>query len=211
MRKIFNWFDTHLPMISIVFYMVFSVVFFTINKVTTPKYIIHSVIDDYIPFNEYFIIPYMLWFVMIAFSLIYFVIYSKKDYLHLCFMMYMSMTISVLIYLMAPNGLQLRVELTNNNICSRLVQLIQSIDNPTNVCPSIHVSVIIAICVALLKSPCFNKKYVFKIGVIIITILICMSTVFLKQHSIIDVFWGAVLAITMHILAYHTPLDKKLS
>ena len=211
MKRIMKWFDSHLPMISIVFYIVFSIVFFIINQVTTPKYIIHSIIDDYIPFNEYFIIPYMLWFVMIAFSLIYFVIHSKKDYLHLCFMMYMSMTISVLIYLMAPNGLQLRVELTNNNTCTQIVKLIQSIDNPTNVCPSIHVSVILAICASLLKSHCFSEKYAFKICVIIITILICMSTVFLKQHSIIDVFWGVVLAFIMYIFAYHTSLDNKLS
>ena len=29
-------------------------------------YLIHSPLDDYIPFVEYFIVPYFLWFVFIA-------------------------------------------------------------------------------------------------------------------------------------------------
>ena len=32
------------------------------KHVTTRYHVMHSVVDDWIPFNEYFIIPYFLWF-----------------------------------------------------------------------------------------------------------------------------------------------------
>ena len=36
------------------------------RHVTTDFYLIHSPLDDYIPFVEYFIVPYLLWFVYLA-------------------------------------------------------------------------------------------------------------------------------------------------
>ena len=36
------------------------------KHVTTRYHVMHSVVDDWIPFNEYFIIPYFLWFAYIA-------------------------------------------------------------------------------------------------------------------------------------------------
>ena len=35
-------------------------------------HIIHMKIDDYIPFCEYFIVPYLLWFAYIAVTVLYF-------------------------------------------------------------------------------------------------------------------------------------------
>ena len=36
------------------------------RHVTADFYLIHSPLDDYIPFVEYFIVPYLLWFVYLA-------------------------------------------------------------------------------------------------------------------------------------------------
>ena len=36
------------------------------KTVTTHFHVIHVALDDYIPFCEYFIIPYLLWFAYIA-------------------------------------------------------------------------------------------------------------------------------------------------
>ena len=43
--------------------------------------IIHVALDDYIPFCEYFIIPYLLWFFYVAATVIYFsfINQNKKD------------------------------------------------------------------------------------------------------------------------------------
>ena len=42
------------------------------SQVTENYYVIHSWIDEKIPFVEYFIVPYLLWFVFIAVVFLYF-------------------------------------------------------------------------------------------------------------------------------------------
>ncbi len=50
------------------------------STVTTHFHIIHMVIDDYIPFIEFFIVPYLVWFVYIAIGVLYFFIHNKNEY-----------------------------------------------------------------------------------------------------------------------------------
>ena len=49
------------------YWVVYLIWFFWLDlTVTDPKYIIHSPVDDLIPFNEWFIFPYCSWFVLLA-------------------------------------------------------------------------------------------------------------------------------------------------
>ena len=46
------------------YWVVYLIWFFWLDlTVTDPNYIIHSPLDDFIPFNEWFLIPYLFWFV----------------------------------------------------------------------------------------------------------------------------------------------------
>lgn len=47
--------------------------FLHLEKTVTRNYhIMHSELDDLIPFNEYFIIPYLLWFAYVGITIAYF-------------------------------------------------------------------------------------------------------------------------------------------
>ena len=49
------------------YWVVYLIWFFWLDlTITAPKYIIHSPVDDLIPFNEGFIFPYCSWFVLLA-------------------------------------------------------------------------------------------------------------------------------------------------
>ena len=49
------------------YWVVYLVWFFWLDlTITDPKYIIHSPIDDFIPFNEWFVFPYCSWFLLLA-------------------------------------------------------------------------------------------------------------------------------------------------
>ena len=50
------------------------------RHVTDNYFVIHSVFDDYIPFCEYFIIPYLLWFAYIAVTLGYLFFNDRPGY-----------------------------------------------------------------------------------------------------------------------------------
>ena len=49
------------------YWVVYLIWFFWLDlTVTAPKYILHSPLDDLIPFNEWFVLPYCSWFLLLA-------------------------------------------------------------------------------------------------------------------------------------------------
>ena len=65
----------HLGMIA-VFFIVYMITFSYIEDRDVHHYIIHTTIDDQIPFCEYFIVPYLLWFLFVAVTVFYFMFFK---------------------------------------------------------------------------------------------------------------------------------------
>lgn len=174
----------------------------TITKDFSPVY---SKLDDLIPFNELFIIPYILWFFFIAITVVYFFLTSKQDFYKCCAFLFIGMTICLFVYTVWPNGHHLRVDLNSlgrSNIFITMLSRIYSVDTATNVFPSIHVFNSIGAFVAINKSQRLQGIKWLQISTFILTVLICLSTVFLKQHSVLDIFGGLALGIIMYIVVY---------
>ena len=155
-------------------------------------------IDQYIPFNEYFVIPYVLWFVFMVLGFAYFVFIDQSGVKRTYFYLFLGMSLSLLIYALIPTGQNLRVQLYNDNIFQCLVSFIYSVDSSTNVCPSIHVYNSVMMCVSLLKSRKIKQHTWLCFLIIVLAILICMSTVMIKQHAFVDIVWALVLAIVIY-------------
>lgn len=155
-------------------------------------------IDQYIPFNEYFVIPYVLWFVFMVLGFAYFVFIDQSGVKRTYFYLFLGMSSSLLIYALIPTGQNLRVQLYNDNIFQCLVSFIYSVDSSTNVCPSIHVYNSVMMCVSLLKSHKIKQHTWLCFLIIVLAILICMSTVMIKQHAFMDIVWALVLAIVIY-------------
>lgn len=175
------------------------------RTVTSNFTIIHSRLDDLIPFNEWFAIPYFLWFVYIAVTVVYFLFTSKNDFYKYCAFLFIGMTICLIIYTIFPNGQDLRVDVNSlgrHNIMIDIMSKLYKIDTDTNVFPSIHAYNSIGAYIAIRKSEKLHSKKWLQRSSLILTILICMSTVFLKQHSVLDVFGACVLSIVMYTLVY---------
>lgn len=185
------------------YWIFYGIYFVALETFSVPKYIIYSPMDDYIPFQAEFIIPYIAWFPLLAISLGYFLFHSKQAFQNLCFLMFTGMSIALLIYTLFPNGLQLRVSNIGTGFCAQIVQLLQGIDSPTNVCPSIHVSSTLAIMAVVLHYHDFTYSKLTKLGVSLLSILIILSTMFLKQHSIIDALSGIALTGILYFITYH--------
>ena len=81
---------------------------------------------------------------------------DKTDYCRLCFIMFVGMTLAMLTYLVWPNGLDLREPIQRQNVLCQLVELLRSIDTPTNVCPSIHISSTASIAIVGLRCKQFR-------------------------------------------------------
>lgn len=194
------------------FFAIYMITFSYIENRDVHHYIIHTTIDEQIPFCEYFIVPYLLWFVFVAATVLYFMFFNKnkwKEYYQLIITLGSGMTIFLIISLIFPNGQDLRPTLSGNSIFIKAVQFIYDTDTPTNVLPSIHVFNSLACCGAILK----NKRNKFKKSsdmlTVALTILIIMSTMFLKQHSVIDVILAALMYTGCYRIVYGEEVWKQ--
>lgn len=174
-------------------------------------FIIHSPLDDYIPFVEYFIIPYLLWFIFIAAAVIYFFLTDRKGFYSLTAFLFIGMTIFLIISTFYPNGLNLRpTTFARDNIFVDLVRQLYRTDTPTNVLPSIHVFNTIGVCIALKRSKAFSRHKVWRAGSLVLGFLIILATMFLKQHSVTDVIAAIALAAVLYQLVYAAQDRKAL-
>ena len=100
-----------------------------------------------------------------------------------------GMTIFLIISTIFPNILHLRPDtLPRDNIFSRMVENLYATDTPTNVMPSIHVYNTLAIMASLLRSKGkIAAMPAVKIPCLILSASIILATMFLKQHSVLDV------------------------
>lgn len=166
---------------------------------------IHIWLDDLVPFCEFFIIPYFLWFAYVPAAVVYFLFTSKKEYYYLCAHLFIGMTIFLVICTIWPNGQDLRPTVfPRDNIFTDMVRHLYNGDTSTNVFPSIHVYNSIATHIAIAKSERLAKHKWIRISSFILMISICLATVFLKQHSCMDVFGGIVLSALIYKLVYKT-------
>lgn len=173
------------------------------KHVTSDYYVIHSPIDDKIPFLEIFVVPYLLWFVFIAAVFLYFFFTDVNGFYKLCKFMFTGMTIFLVISTLMPNGLNLRpTYFERDNVFVDLVRQIYMIDTPTNVLPSLHVFNSLAACIAIRYSENLKKHKGIRWSAYILAGLIVLSTVFLKQHSVIDVMAAFLMAYVLHGIVY---------
>ncbi|KYH29306.1 MULTISPECIES: phosphatase PAP2 family protein [Clostridium] len=184
-------------------------VFCFCEKFITPKYIIHSKYDDYIPFIKFFIVPYMFWFVYMAIGFVYFGLKSRKDFIKLFKFIFFGMSVSYVIFILFPNWQNMRPILKDKDVFSVVVGFIYSVDSSTNVFPSIHVINSIGVNIAICESSLFIERKSIKILSSLVMILICASTVFIKQHSLIDVIGGIVLSAVLYVCIYYIPERHK--
>lgn len=180
------------------------------HTVTTDFYLISMPLDYKIPFCEYFIIPYYLWFLFVPAIVVYEFFYSKKEYYQCCAYLFSGMTIFLVICTLWHNGLDLRQDISyRDNLFANLVKGLYKTDTSTNVFPSLHVFNTLVCLIALYKSKGMNNRRWIKVLATIIGALIILSTMFLKQHSVWDVIGAFALAAILYPIVYVIPWKKK--
>ncbi|MCI6693951.1 MULTISPECIES: phosphatase PAP2 family protein [unclassified Clostridium] len=138
-------------------------------------------LDKEIPYVSAFIFPYIYWYVFMVLGLIFILSKDRKKYLRTLMVIYISMCICYLFYYFYPVEMS-RPVISNNTIANKIVNLIYEADRPFNCFPSIHVlNTYIIMRFTKLKD---NKSWF--IYTIITGTLIILSTLFIKQHYILD-------------------------
>ncbi len=188
----------------LLYLVIYQIWFVYVERTVTRRFhIVHMAVDDYIPFIEIFIVPYLLWFGYVAFAIAWFFFKDVQDFYKICTFLFIGMTVFLVISTAYPNGHYLRPRVfERDNIFITMVKGLYMIDTPTNLFPSIHVYNSLGVHLAVMHSDKLKeKKWVRRISFVLMCTIIA-STMFLKQHSVFDVVTGCVMALIMYTLVY---------
>lgn len=175
------------------------------SRANMPYHVIHVRLDDMIPFVEYFIVPYLLWFVYVAAVFVYLFFKSRREFYQYCIFLCTGMTLFLIISTIYPNGHLLRPNsFPRNNIFTLAVQVLYQADTATNIFPSLHVFNSIAAHRAVANNPALGKNRLIHGASFVLMVSIILATMFLKQHSVLDVISGILLGLLMDQLVYRT-------
>ncbi|MBQ8117618.1 MAG: serine/threonine protein phosphatase [Lachnospiraceae bacterium] len=173
------------------------------SAVSTPKYIIHMGIDDFIPFCEFFVIPYFMWFPYMFAVVLCLMITDKYEYFRTCVFLFTGMTIFLIISTLWPNGHDLRLAaMPRDNLFTRMVEALWRTDTPNNLWPSIHVYNSLGLHMGVVHCRRLSQNRPVKTASLIICSAIILSTLFIKQHSMFDVITAFIMAVLMFLAVY---------
>lgn len=177
--------------------------FLTENLIPVEKcHLIHSPLDDLIPFNEYFFIPYTFWYLLIVISLGYFALYNVENFVNLQKYIIITQVVAMTVYILYPSYQDLRpTEFTRDNFFTWVASIIYTADTPTGVCPSLHVAYSLGIGSCWLKEK--SARWPWKSFVVFSVVLISLSTAVVKQHSVLDIFAALPLGLLAEYLVFH--------
>ncbi len=180
----------------------FAFYFLTENLIPVERcHLIHSRLDELIPFNEFFFIPYCFWYLLIVISLGYFALYDIPNFRNLQIYIIITQVVAMAVYILYPSYQDLRpTEFVRDNFFTHLAALIYRADTPTGVCPSLHVAYSLGIGSCWLKEKQASKLW--KAFVVFSVITISLSTAVVKQHSVIDIAAALPLGLLAEILVF---------
>lgn len=163
---------------------------------------VYCFLDDWIPFCEWFIIPYVLWYVLIAGSLLYFALHNIDSFKKLSTYIIITQVAAMAIYILFPTRQDLRPEsFPRENFLTQIVALLYHFDTNTNVCPSLHVAYSLGIASVWIKEKEVSR--LLKAGIVIFVISVCLSTAFIKQHSVLDGFAAIPICLFAEWFVFH--------
>lgn len=195
-------------MAVVIYFAIYMIWFSYIERIQAAQYtVIHMDIDDKIPFCEFFIVPYLIWFVYVAGVVGYLMLTDRDDFYRNYTFLVTGMTIFLLVSTLFPNVQHLRpYVMPRDNVFSRMVQGLYATDTPTNLWPSIHVYNSIGAFLGVAYNKKLGSSRFIKYGAFTLSFLIILSTLFLKQHSMFDVLTAFLMAGVVYVFVYRLDL-----
>ena len=159
--------------------------------------LVGNVIDTKIPFVPAFFIPYCIWYLMIFIIPYYLYCKDKDKFIKYTMAYILCSMIGNIVFISYPSTVA-RPIITGTDIFSLIAKFIYWIDTPTNCFPSLHCAISMLFILYICESK--NTNIITKISVCIISILIMLSTLFTKQHVVVDFISGDILALIVYLI-----------
>lgn len=149
-------------------------------------------IDAYIPFIPAFILPYVLCYAHWVINIIMSVHTGEERFRKFSTALMLSQIICGILFLVVPTTIVRPDVSMYNGIVGVLLKFIYGMDAPVNLFPSMHCLLSWFSWIAV--RDCENVSKWYKVFSLIFAIIVCISTVTVKQHFFIDIIGGVVIA-----------------
>lgn len=194
-----------LKKVGILFFLIsLQLLYFPINQNVQGGISTYLPIDTYITLSPIWAIPYLLSILWWVGALVWATF--KMEYLryvHLSLCLSITILISYMVYLLFPTYVD-RPIIVNQDLLSQLVMFIYGSDRPYNALPSGHTYTTLIISIFW-----FNwlpkQRYLW----VAIAIVVILSTLFTKQHAILDLITASILAFICYKISEY--LVKKVT
>lgn len=182
------------------FFGIISILYFVLQHIGLDYHTIHIKADDMIPFLPVFIIPYILWYAYVPAPMIYSCFRDKDTFIRQVTALFSGSILCIAVFFIYPSQIDFRPEIHENGILEQLCRLIFSNDAPVNVMPSLHCYEATVIHLVSFRHGKLKSHTGLRVVSAVTAVLICLSTVFVKQHSVLDLLVGCSLAAAIYIL-----------
>ncbi|MNR04127.1 PAP2 superfamily protein [compost metagenome] len=145
-------------------------------------------LDRQIPFIKGFVVPYLSWYVYLAAGFLYIAYRDRSNYFQTLIEFIIGLLLCYGVYAIYQTTVP-RPDIVGSDWLLQTVQWVYRNDQPFNCFPSTHVLTAYLMMRAYLRSTKIGMLY--KIIVATMAILIIASTLFVKQHVLMDIV-GAV-------------------
>lgn len=193
------------------FWLVFGACFYALEWLVPGRqyHVMYHPIDDRIPFCELFLIPYLFWFLFMVGAYVYTFFAEPEAFRRMMLFTILTYGGGLLMFALYPTCQNLRPEVfARDNVLTRLMAWFYTCDTSTNVCPSLHVCGSLAAAFGLVDTRRFSAPG-RKTVILAIALTICVSTVFVKQHSIIDTVCGFLFSGYAWLMVYGLPVGAR--
>ena len=146
----------------------------------------------------------MFWFVFLCGMLLFTLLFEPRSFRRMMVFIAITYSVTMIVYLICPTAQNLRPDLTalgRDNALVRFMVDFYAFDTNTNVCPSIHCLGAMAVAFAAWDTERFRKP-LWKAAFFAMALLISVSTVFVKQHSAVDVLSAWALCAVGYVFVY---------
>ncbi|MDR1131591.1 MAG: phosphatase PAP2 family protein [Oscillospiraceae bacterium] len=181
------------------------------RSVTTDYYPISCALDGLIPFCEWFIFPYFLWFPYMVAAGFYFLFRDDEAFEQYLLSLFLGFFICTFTCSVFPNGQDLRQAGHDTNLAAQIVNWTQAFDTNTNVFPSMHVVGAVCAAYAITRSRRLRPKRWLQILNWALCLTIVCATVFIKQHSVLDIFAGVAVSVIAIVLVNKGLMSRLLT
>lgn len=176
--------------------------YFLLQFLPLEHHTVECALDRRIPFVPVFVVPYILWYVYVPLPLLYMSLTDKRRFARQAAALFPGILLCLGIFILWPSRVDLRPELSGEGgLFTALCRIIYAHDKPLNVFPSMHCFEALTVHLTTFSGGLGKRHPALRAGSGVLAALICLSTVFIKQHSVLDGLAGCALAVVCSALS----------